>query len=114
LTSGERIEISFRTNSSQRFDALQVLSEGHIRCLGLAMLIAKNIKLNCPFLLFDDPVNAIDHDHRDAIRRVLRRWPSSRETDYPDLSRGGILEGHPKPLAARYRSRVPQIQLDST
>ena len=48
-----------------------MLSEGHIRCIGLAILLAKNLKGNCPVLIFDDPVNAIDHDHREAIRRTL-------------------------------------------
>ncbi len=39
--------------------------------MGLAILAAKNIKENCPILIFDDPVNAIDDDHREAIRRTL-------------------------------------------
>jgi len=50
---------------------LHILSEGHIRCIGLAILTAKNIKENCPLLIFDDPVNAIDDDHRESIRRTL-------------------------------------------
>ncbi len=67
----ERLEISFKNEPGEFFDALHVLSDGHIRCLGLAILIAKNIKENCPFLIFDDPVNAIDDDHRGSIRRTL-------------------------------------------
>jgi hypothetical protein len=39
--------------------------------VGLAILAAKNIKENCPFVIFDDPVNAIDDDHRESIRRTL-------------------------------------------
>ena len=70
-TSGERIEISFKSNPDSYFDALHVLSEGHIRCVGLAILLAKNLKEECPLLIFDDPVNAIDDDHREAIRRSL-------------------------------------------
>lgn len=70
-TSGERIQISFQSAPEKYFDALHVLSEGHIRCIGLAILLAKNLKENCPVLIFDDPVNAIDHDHREAIRRTL-------------------------------------------
>ena len=34
-------------------------------------MLAKNLKENCPILIFDDPVNAIDDDHREAIRRTL-------------------------------------------
>ena len=53
------------------FDALHVLSEGHIRCMGLSILLAKNLKEECPILIFDDPVNAIDDEHRESIRRTL-------------------------------------------
>jgi energy-coupling factor transporter ATP-binding protein EcfA2 len=71
LRQNERLEISFKDNPSRFFDALHILSEGHIRCMGLAILTAKNLKENCPFLIFDDPVNAIDDEHRDLIRRTL-------------------------------------------
>ena len=70
-SSGERIQISFSSAPEAYFDALHVLSEGHIRCVGLAILLAKNLKEDCPILIFDDPVNAIDDDHREAIRRTL-------------------------------------------
>ena len=70
-SSGEPIQISFCSAPKKYFDALHVLSEGHIRCVGLAILLAKNLKENCPILIFDDPVNAIDDDHREAIRRTL-------------------------------------------
>jgi len=51
--------------------ALQILSEGHVRCLGLAILLAKNIQLKCPLIVFDDVVNAIDDDHRGDIRTFI-------------------------------------------
>lgn len=68
---GERIMVSFAGTPAKSHDALAVLSEGHLRCLGLAILLAKNIKLNLPLLVFDDAVNAIDHDHREGIRDTL-------------------------------------------
>lgn len=71
LSQNERLKISFQTEPTRFFDALHILSEGHIRCIGLAILLAKNIKENCPVLIFDDPVNAIDDDHRESIRRTL-------------------------------------------
>ncbi len=71
LHQNERLEISFKKDPANFFDALHILSEGHIRCMGLAILTAKNIKENCPLLIFDDPVNAIDDDHRESIRRTL-------------------------------------------
>ncbi len=62
---GEKIEIEFEDGES--CDALQVLSEGHIRCLGLAILLAKITRDGLPFLIFDDVVNSIDDEHRSAI-----------------------------------------------
>jgi energy-coupling factor transporter ATP-binding protein EcfA2 len=63
--AGEKIEIEFE--NGDRCDALQVLSEGHIRCLGLAILLAKITRDGLPFLIFDDVVNSIDDEHRGAI-----------------------------------------------
>jgi len=71
LKQNQRLEIAFKKDPATFFDALHILSEGHIRCLGLAILAAKNIKENCPLLIFDDPVNAIDDEHRQAIRETL-------------------------------------------
>lgn len=71
LSQNQRLEIAFQNDPANFFDALHVLSEGHIRCIGLAILTAKNIKENCPLLIFDDPVNAIDDEHRRAIRETL-------------------------------------------
>jgi hypothetical protein len=48
-------------------DALRVLSEGHLRCLGLSILLAKNIHDNHNVIIFDDVVNAIDDEHRAGI-----------------------------------------------
>lgn len=71
LTGDEKIEISFRGNPEVRVDALHVLSEGHIRCLGLAILMAKAKSIGCPVIVFDDAINAIDHDHRGGIREAI-------------------------------------------
>ncbi|WP_332705944.1 AAA family ATPase [Plesiomonas shigelloides] len=71
LAQNQRLEISFQNKPDQFYDPLHVLSEGHIRCIGLAILLSKNLKENCPVLIFDDPVNAIDDDHRESIRRTL-------------------------------------------
>ncbi|ENO0739739.1 AAA family ATPase [Yersinia enterocolitica] len=71
LTGEEKIEISFRSAPERRVDALHVLSEGHVRCLGLAILLAKAKSIECPFIVFDDAINAIDHDHRGGIRETI-------------------------------------------
>jgi recombinational DNA repair ATPase RecF len=71
LNGDQKIEIAFRGNPSVRVDALRVLSEGHIRCLGLAILLAKAKSIQSPLIVFDDAINAIDHDHRSGIRETM-------------------------------------------
>lgn len=71
LTGDDKIEISFQGNPNVRVDALHVLSEGHIRCLGLAILMTKAKSIGCPVIVFDDAINAIDHDHRGGIREAI-------------------------------------------
>ena len=71
LTGDSKIEITFRGKPNERVDALHVLSEGHIRCLGLAILLAKAKSIQCPVVIFDDAINAIDHDHRGGIRETI-------------------------------------------
>ena len=66
-----KIEVEFAGEPGARYDALIVFSEGHIKCLGLAILLAKNIAQGCPVVIFDDVVNAIDDDHRDGIWRTF-------------------------------------------
>lgn len=66
-----RIEVEFVSEPGMRYDALIVFSEGHIKCLGLAILLAKNIEQDCPLVIFDDVVNAIDDEHRDGIWRTF-------------------------------------------
>jgi DNA repair exonuclease SbcCD ATPase subunit len=69
--TGQKIEIEF--GGGQKCDALQVLSEGHIRCLGLSILLSKIVRDNLPFLIFDDVVNSIDDEHRSGIVDLILR-----------------------------------------
>ena len=71
LAENGKIELEFQEQLGVRFDALTLLSEGHIKCLGLAILLAKNIEEDCPIVIFDDVVNAIDDDHRNGIWRTF-------------------------------------------
>lgn len=66
-----KIEVEFAGEPGVLYDALIVFSEGHIKCLGLAILLAKNITQDCPVVIFDDVVNAIDDEHRDGIWRTF-------------------------------------------
>lgn len=52
-------------------EALQVLSEGHIKILGLSILLAKAVHDKLNFIVFDDIVNAIDDDHRNGVANLL-------------------------------------------
>ncbi len=70
-TTADSIKIEFAKNPGSKFDALLVLSEGHLRCLGLSILMAKNIDDNCPVIIFDDVVNAIDDEHRSGVADLL-------------------------------------------
>lgn len=71
IAENGKIEVEFAGEPGVRYDALVVFSEGHIKCLGLAILLAKNIEQGCPVVIFDDVVNAIDDDHRDGIWRTF-------------------------------------------
>lgn len=69
-TAGAKMEIKFQ-GDSRTHDVLQILSEGHIKVLGLSILLAKAVKEDLGFLIFDDIVNAIDDDHRGGIADLL-------------------------------------------
>jgi DNA sulfur modification protein DndD len=60
-----RIKIS--NNNGISVDAFSVLSEGHLRALGLSLLLAVAEKNKFPLIVFDDVVNAIDSEHRSNI-----------------------------------------------
>ena len=67
----ERIGLAFRAAPDTRVDALHVLSEGHVRCLGVAILLAKALHIQAPTIIFDDAINAIDTEHREGIREAI-------------------------------------------
>lgn len=69
-------KIEFRVKGSTEIeDASLKFSEGHLRSLGLSILLA-NAKINAlPFIIFDDVVNAIDSDHRSNIIDMMVKDP---------------------------------------
>ncbi len=68
--AGEKITIRFYGDTKE-YDALLILSEGHIKILGLSLLLSKVVNENLGFIIFDDIVNAIDDEHRDGIAELL-------------------------------------------
>jgi DNA sulfur modification protein DndD len=65
--NGENYRIKIHQADGISLDAFAVLSEGHLRALGLALLLAMAEKNKFPLIVFDDVVNAIDSDHRSNI-----------------------------------------------
>ncbi|EEF22506.1 conserved hypothetical protein, partial [Ricinus communis] len=102
---GERIEIEFE--NGDRCDALQVLSEGHIRCLGLAILLAKITTDRVPFLIFDDVVNSIDDEHRGAIIDLIL---NPKEVGKRQL----IVTTHGEDFVKRLENAVPMKEYAET
>lgn len=81
-------------------DALQVLSEGHVKILGLSILLAKAQEHQQNFLIFDDVVNAIDDEHRLGIIRLL-----VNHDDFKDMQ--FILTCHGDNFIAQFENEVP-------
>lgn len=71
VTSDQPIKVWFQDDPSKEYNALQILSEGHIRCLGLSILLGKVIQEGRKVVIFDDIVNAIDDDHRGGVRELI-------------------------------------------
>jgi RecF/RecN/SMC N terminal domain. len=65
----DKLMITFGDNTTA--EALHVLSEGHIKILGLSILLSKAVQDNLNFIIFDDIVNAIDDDHRNGVADLL-------------------------------------------
>lgn len=104
-TAGEKIEIEFE--NGDKCDALQVLSEGHIRCLGLAILLAKITRDRLPFLIFDDVVNSIDDEHRGAIIELIL---NPEEIGKRQL----IVTTHGEDFVKRLENAVPMKKYEET
>lgn len=102
---GGKIGIEFETG--EKCDALQVLSEGHIRCLGLAILLAKMTREDLPFLIFDDVVNSIDDEHRSAIIDLLL---NPEEVGKRQL----IITTHGEDFVKRLENAVPMKAYEKT
>jgi DNA sulfur modification protein DndD len=77
---GETYRIKIVNADGSSLDAFSVLSEGHLRVLGLSLLLAMAEKNKFPLIVFDDVVNAIDSDHRSNIIDLFFADPYLRRT----------------------------------
>jgi hypothetical protein len=99
----DELIIIFNDDSNKKENALVVLSEGHIKCLGLAILLAKAEQENVPFIIFDDIVNAVDDEHRTAIREIL--------TQHPEIvSKQQIITCHGQDFIRMLKEAIPSDQ----
>jgi hypothetical protein len=103
-STGRKIEIEFEIG--QKCDALQILSEGHIRCLGLAILLSKIVRDDLPFLIFDDVVNSIDDEHRSGIVELILG-------DHEIKNRQLIITTHGEDFIKRLEHAIPKNEYDS-
>jgi len=75
VSPGEKILLTFKGASGEE-NAMKILSEGHLKIVGLSILLAKAVAENVGFIIFDDIVNAIDDDHRSGVADLLIDHPS--------------------------------------
>lgn len=99
----DELIVVFNDDSEKEENALVVLSEGHIKCLGLAILLAKAEQENVPFIIFDDIVNAVDDDHRTAIREILTQHPRI-------VSKQKIISCHGQDFIRMLKEAIPSDQ----
>jgi recombinational DNA repair ATPase RecF len=66
----KKIMVQF-SDSMEKYDALYILSEGHIKILGLSILLAKVVTENLKIIILDDIVNAIDDEHKSGVVDLL-------------------------------------------
>jgi DNA repair exonuclease SbcCD ATPase subunit len=78
-SSIDKKEVFFRAKrkgSEELVDAVTILSTGHLRCLGFALLITQIVRraTSSPFnfIAIDDPIYAIDHEHRYYLVHYLK------------------------------------------
>ena len=87
--AGEKITIRFHGDKKEH-DALLILSEGHIKVLGLSLLLSKVVSEDLGFIIYDDIVNAIDDEHRDGIAELLLLNPVLKDRQHIITCHGDI------------------------
>lgn len=101
--SSNKLILVFKDGSTS--DALQVLSEGHVKILGLSMLLAKAVKDSANFIIFDDIVNAIDDEHRNGVANLLMTHDDFRDVQI-------ILSTHGDQFITKLKDRLGATKAD--
>lgn len=104
-SAGKKIIIQYKDGKD--LDALHVLSEGHIRCLGLSILLAKNVQEGLPILIFDDVVNAIDDEHRKGVIETILGDDDIKEKQL-------IITTHGEEFLKQLENNIPRAKYNKT
>ena len=104
ISSSDNITIRFKDGVEE--NALQILSEGHVKLLGLAILLAKARETNQTFIILDDIVNAIDDEHRSGVASLLFENEDFKNTQI-------ILTCHSESFIKRIEDCIPRKERDS-
>lgn len=103
--SSENIMVQFIDGKNE--DALRVLSEGHLRCLGLSILLVKSLKDEHSIFIFDDVVNAIDDEHRTGVINEIFETNKYKAKQI-------ILTTHGEDFIKRLENQLPNKHLSKT
>lgn len=104
ISSSDNISIRFKDGIEE--NALQILSEGHVKLLGLAILLAKAKESNQTFIILDDIVNAIDDEHRSGVAELL-----FENEEFKDIQI--ILTCHDESFIKRVEDSIPRNERES-
>lgn len=104
VSSNDCVSIKFKDGIEE--NALQILSEGHVKLLGLAILLAKANDTKQNFIILDDIVNAIDDDHRSGVASLLFEHKDFKEIQI-------ILTCHSESFIKRVEDSIPRQDRES-
>ena len=104
VSSNDCISIKFKDGVEE--NALQILSEGHVKLLGLAVLLAKANDTKQNFIILDDIVNAIDDDHRSGVASLLFEHEDFKKVQI-------ILTCHSESFIKRIEDCIPREERES-
>jgi DNA sulfur modification protein DndD len=65
------LDINFKGYKEENNDPRKILSEGQLKCFGLAILLALHEKSGLSLLVLDDIINAVDIDHRKNMINLI-------------------------------------------
>lgn len=117
----ENENITFKaklSNNNEWIDALTILSTAHLRCLGFSLLIARIQESNSDlkFIVIDDPIYSIDHEHRYNLVNYLKDLSkdyqliiTTSDLNFFDILRNNFESGQIKVFKTYFNNNVTQL-----